>query len=568
MGAGPQRCCSVSTPNVRKNPRASSAGRNSKGPSTDDVNIKIHKHFKENYRQAGIVGTNGRKTIVVCNHFGNKLLCRKIDREAMPCQDIRALKSHFQALRGLFHPNVCRFVDVFEDNSSLYLLYEKANTTTLFDYIRARASLKEDEAADYLRQAARALAVAHSSGIVHGRLSPKSLLLADENDEIDEEEADLQVMICDFGQGFVLRPDIFKTPETPERLRMETYAVSPEMASQELVQTDGSVPKGADMNDIWALGVIFYHMLSGTLPFKVTSRQDLVQQMTSKHVRYNDAMWNRLSPSARDLIEQMIMLNPKLRISAPQILKHSWVKVAKATFPRKKMLGLLHEMQRTVKECEFKQFVLRVIAERLPNDGKHLTTVENAYRVFDKNGDGVLTVEEVVAGLQKHLDKAMNNTEVKELFAQLDRDGSHTFSLQEFVSASIPQSRSTSLPVLWEVFSAFDKDRSGHIKLDEVEALVAEIEGGTLNKEQVLHLCQQIRFELEAAGSHGGIDFDEFVYIMRNPHPNCADAVTKDCNRLLWNCCGVDKYGVRNGTSVDQLTGDGRTHNRWRKRWS
>jgi len=552
MGAGSARCCNVSTPEAGR--QRQSSHPNGRGAASSDarrasregqhvLEVRGFKDYKLRYKEKGSVKQNSRATLVVSSDHGAQYICRKFKMSEMPCQDMAHINRHFQNLSNLEHPHVCKFIEAFEDRTSIYLIYEKANPQTLFEYIRAKSSLTEEEAADYMRQSAMAMAVAHGQGIVHGRLSPRSIILADDE---EDEECDTQLKICDLGQVFAIRPNVLAAEDSEKVLDVQRYAISPEVACDEIPKTtDAAVPRGAEKNDIWALGVIFYHMLSGRVPFKVKSRAQLVQQMSSDKIEFSDHMWEKLTATARDLIEQMMRLNPGIRISAAHILKHPWVKVAKATFPRKRMQTLLQDMHFNVEACEFKRFVMRVVAEQLPTDGKHWLTVENAYRCLDRNGDGILSVEEVIKGLKKHLHKASDDRELEDLFAQIDRDGSGTLNVQEFVCASMPQSRSTSLPVLWEAFNAFDKDRSGHVTFDEIDRIVRELEGALVSQELVTSVCRLIRHELEAVGSGGGIDFDQFVYIMKNSNPNLQDAIHKDMNRWLWNMCGIDNYQVR-----------------------
>lgn len=525
---------------AEKNPRLS---------CKDLMDLQGMKDYKRRYKEKGSVRKHCRLTSLSSSDMPGLFACRKLKHSDMPCQDESELKKHLSNLSNLEHPHICRFIETFTDKDFVYLVYEQANPQTLFEHVTEKSSLTEEEAADYLRQAAMAMSVAHSQGIVHGRFSPRSLILSDDD---PDEDSNTQIQICDMGQGFVMRPDIMQCEDSPKILEVQSYAISPEIASNDLVG-NGSVPTNAETSDIWSLGVVFYHMLSGRSPFKAQSKEHIVDHLTRNGIEFEDNMWSDLSKWARDLIEQMMKLNPGLRITAAQTLRHPWVQVAKTTFPKKKMCDLLKDMHNNVAECEFKRFVMRVIAEHLPMDGKHVATVENAYRCLDRNGDGILSVEEVIKGLNKNLNKGADDREMEDLFAQIDRDGSGTLNVQEFISASMPQTLSTSIPALWDVFNAFDQDRSGHVSFDELDRIVREIEGGSLSKELVSSMCRAIRSELEVVGTDNEIDFDQFVYIMKNSHPNFSDAVRKDWNRWLWNSCGVDKYNVR--------------HTKVRKKW-
>lgn len=547
MGSSTARCCAVHKPENARRPSA--GGENRKAVSDKLAGVGGIQDYKKGYKEKGLLTKQANVITVESTEHSGQYVCRRLKVSEIPCQDKAAIDQHCQALNSLDHPHLCKFIEAFTDKNDLYLIYEKANPMTLFEHIRLRSSLMEEEAADYLRQVAMALSVAHSQGIYHGRLSPRSFVLAEEEEE-DDEEVDTQIKICDMGQVFFWRPTVLEIQDSEKALSLQKYAISPEAASGEMGTWNGTVGEeaakcGSAKNDIWALGVIFYHMLSGSTPFKVTSRKDLMAQMSEKELKFHDAMWSKLSADARDIIEQMMRLHPGIRISAGKILKHPWVKVAKATFPKKRMVALLQSMARNTEASEFKRFVLRVIAAQLPGDSKHMTTVETAFRCLDRNGDGILSVEEVIKGLKKHLGKSQDDTELETLFGQVDRDASGTLNVPEFVCASMPQSRSTSLPVLWEAFNAFDKDRSASVTFDEIDRIVREIEGALLSQSQVSSICAEIRTELEHASSNNEVDFDQFVCLMSTADPTFKDGVRADFSRLLWDRCGVDSHQVR-----------------------
>jgi len=530
MGA---RCCTLSQ--GAKSETLAVERRIQKTAKTN--NLKTYKEFQDAYSQKGPIRPGTSALDVKLKELGKGFVCRKLKKSLVPCKNPSDISKYCQALSGLEHPHLCRFIEAFEDNTYIYLIYERAGTTTLFENIQERASLTEEEAADYLRQAAMALSVAHSQGIVHGRLSPKE-------EDAAEEDCDVQIKICDIGQGFVLRPPLFSTEETTKGLELERYAISPEYIQKELV-LDGKLelPRHAEKNDIWALGMIFFHMLSGSLPFQASSRSALKACVEQKAITYEEAAWSQLSSSAREIVEQMLRINPAIRVSATAILKHPWVKVARTTFPRRRMVQLLNNLRVNVQESEFKRFVLRVVAEQVPRDSKTEQAVEKAFRCLDRNGDGVLTVEEVVKGLKKNLD-VKDEKDLAALFAQVDRDGSGTINVQEFLAAAMDQHRATCMPVLWEAFSAFDKDRGGTISGDEIGRIVKEVEGQLVSMEVANSCAAQIQRELEQKGGADDLDFEQFVFLMKS-RPTAADALNTQISRGCWSAFGVDCYQVR-----------------------
>merc|ERR1719443_2544407 len=111
------------------------------------------------------------------------------------------------------------------------------------------------------------------------------------------------------------------------------------------------------------------------------------------------------------------------------------------------MSRLLANMKTNLNESQFKQIVLRVIAEQLPRDSKQVDAVEQAFRCLDRNGDGVLKIDEVTQGLASYPEFDIASIDV--LFKQLDRDKSGTINVQEFVTATMDQRRTTSIENLW-----------------------------------------------------------------------------------------------------------------------
>lgn len=547
MGVAQARCCAVNLPS--KGERSDVQAIRTAKTVTELAEVKTAAQMKSLYSDKGPLAKRSGKckvTEVTCRTSSGKYVCRRLPASQMPCKNMQMVNKHCQALSGMEHPHICKFLEAFKDENFIYLIYEKADTVTLFEYICERSRLTEEESADYVRQIIMALSVAQASGVAHGRLSPRSLILAfPERDE--EEESLAQVKICDMGQAFILRPPVAHGAEAEgepmdERVR---YYMSPELASQELTADEkGVTPSKAYASDIWALGCVVYHMLTGTAPFACNSHTDMLNAVQFQRPAFPAEAWAKLSPEARDCVEDMLKVNVGIRFSASQLLRHPWVKVAKTTFPRKRMQHLLACLRTNLSEGEFKRFVLRVVAEQLPSDGRHVETVETAFRCLDRNGDGVLTLEELSKGMQSFL--GTSSGELDALFAQVDRDGSGTLSVVEFISATMDQQQMTSMPTLWQAFCAFDKDMSGSVSFDEIDKIVKEIEGALLSKEQVNELCREIRGELEAChGNKEEVDFDQFVYIMHNKEASCKQAALKDLSRMAFSKCGHDCHKVR-----------------------
>jgi serine/threonine protein kinase len=565
MGTGGGRCCDVTTlkkdksyqgldgpaSTEKQTNRAATPVSRSRAP----VKLKTTSEYKSSYTEKSRTSSASKVVEVVARDGSDGVfICRKLSLQSMPQKSLAELAKHCEALGSLEHPHLCKMVDCFQDAKDVLLIYEKADALTIFDHIRRQQKLTESDAAEYTRQVAMALSVAHTASIYHGRLTPAKLICAF-RDAFDEEDAPAQVKICDFGQAYIMAPNPLEVNKvtgvkelTKKQFEALRYCASPELVTGELLN---KVPAGqypdataAGRNDMWAFGAIVYHMLTGSPPFVEAQSQEVLKtKLTEEIIHYTPRVWKNLSEDARDAVEMMLKVNCGLRITAKSLLKHPWIKIAKTTFPRKRMVQLMQNLRLNCDRCEFTRFVLRVAAEQLPADGKQTETVEDAFRCLDGNSDGVLSLEEVIKGLRRYLD--INEADLQSMFKSIDRDGSGTLNVKEFMVATMDERRALSLPILWQAFNAFDQDSSGQVSFDEIERLVKDIEGAAIGKARADRLCSEIRSELAQVDPRAsGIDFDQFVYVMSNEQPNLRDAVKKDLFRTVWRC-GYDCYDVR-----------------------
>ena len=74
--------------------------------------------------------------------------------------------------------------------------------------------------------------------------------------------------------------------------------------------------------DVWSLGVLLFAMLCGTVPFKASNLEDLHKLILKGEFSFP----HELTPEAQALVKGMIQLEPKGRLTFPQILSHEWLK--------------------------------------------------------------------------------------------------------------------------------------------------------------------------------------------------------------------------------------------------
>ncbi|KAL2249343.1 UNVERIFIED_CONTAM: 3-phosphoinositide-dependent protein kinase 2 [Sesamum indicum] len=202
-------------------------------------------------------------------------------------------------LDQLDHPGVVRLFFTFQDTFSLYMALESCEGGELFDQITRKGRLAEDDARFYAAEAVDALEYIHSMGLIHRDIKPENLLLT----------ADGHIKIADFGSV---------KPMQDSRITVLPNAASDDKACT-FVGTAAYVPPevlnsspATFGNDLWALGCTLYQMLSGTSPFKDASEWLIFQRIIARDIRFP----NYFSPEARDLIDQLLNIDPSRRPGA------------------------------------------------------------------------------------------------------------------------------------------------------------------------------------------------------------------------------------------------------------
>jgi hypothetical protein len=168
------------------------------------------------------------------------------------------------------HPNVCQIYDFGETpDGTIYLAMEFIEGTALTGIIEREGALPAVRAAKILKQAADALASAHELGIVHRDLKPDNIMIVQGKDGTDI------VKVVDFGIAKAVAGD-----ETGQKVTKTGLVVgTPEYMSPEQLSGD----KLDGRSDIYSLGLVFYRMLTGVLPFQADSAQEtMIKRLTDE----------------------------------------------------------------------------------------------------------------------------------------------------------------------------------------------------------------------------------------------------------------------------------------------
>ncbi|KAI0172671.1 Pkinase-domain-containing protein [Hypoxylon sp. FL1284] len=207
-----------------------------------------------------------------------------------------AIEREVAIMKLIDHQNIVQLYDIWENRSEIYLVLEYIDGGDLYGYIGKHGRLSEVETMSYFRQILSALDYVHSFNLCHRDLKPENILLTEDG----------QVKVTDFGMSAL--------HQSPYHM-LKTACGSPHYAAPELV---GSSSYRGDKVDLWSLGVILFACLSCTLPFNDES----VPRLLAKVQKGKYRMPGYLSHEVQDLISRMLVVDPRKRISSPQIWDH------------------------------------------------------------------------------------------------------------------------------------------------------------------------------------------------------------------------------------------------------
>ena len=172
---------------------------------------------------------------------------------------VRRFQREALSASSLAHPNIVEMYDVGEDDGLYYIVMEYVEGKTLKQLLKKRGSLTLSEAIDIMLQLTDGMSHAHDSYIIHRDLKPQNIMIKDDG----------QIKITDFGIAMALNAT--QLTQTNSVMGSVHY-LPPEQASGK-----GSTIK----SDIYSMGIIFYELLSGSLPFK----GDNAVEIALKHMR-------------------------------------------------------------------------------------------------------------------------------------------------------------------------------------------------------------------------------------------------------------------------------------------
>uniref|UniRef100_M4C058 Protein kinase domain-containing protein n=1 Tax=Hyaloperonospora arabidopsidis (strain Emoy2) TaxID=559515 RepID=M4C058_HYAAE len=298
----------------------------------------------DSYSLGKVIGSGSYSVVRESVRIGtnHKVAIKCIKRSDLSKDDDAAIQFEVSILQQLKHPNIMTLEEVFIEPEYYYLVTEFVSGGELFDRIVQKTFYTEKAARDLVKILIGAIKYCHDQNVVHRDLKPENLLLLSADD-------DASIKLADFG---------FAKTVSKDSNGLATTCGTPGYVAPEILE-GASYGKPVD---IWSIGIITYILLAGYPPFHDESQSVLFKKIRKGKFYFDSPYWDNVSTDAKEFISKMLVVNPKNRATAEELLEHPWITGTDlATVPltsaltelrrfhaRKKFKAAVHSVQATL----------------------------------------------------------------------------------------------------------------------------------------------------------------------------------------------------------------------------
>lgn len=203
-----------------------------------------------------------------------------------------------QVMRTLAkHENIVEMVECFETQTSLYILMQLFSPNSITKMYTSQKNIPISKTKHYFTQVVRGIMHMHDNGVVHSGIAPDHVLVNDRD----------QVKI-----GFLVSCRFFQRGKMMTEMRGTSHTVAPEVLRQE--------PYNPQLADAWSLGILLFFMLNGG-QYPHDGANTTKNIMKNKMRSLNPA----LPVQARELVSQLLTVDPSERLPVADIFQHPWM---------------------------------------------------------------------------------------------------------------------------------------------------------------------------------------------------------------------------------------------------
>jgi serine/threonine protein kinase len=240
-----------------------------------------------NYKILKELGRGGMGVVYKCNQL---TLGRMVAMKVLPSHlttdgaFVKRFENEARAIAKLNHPNIVQIFDIGQENDIHYYTMEFVEGPSLDQVIYREGFMPLDRALNIVLQVARALQYAHSQGIIHRDIKPSNIMLDQSN----------HAKVADFGLAL---------QERTTRLTVDGSIVgTPEYMSPEQAAAEPATLR----SDIYSLGVVFYELLTGKVPFEGESALLILKKIQASEPEWPRSINSQIPIEVEKVIQRMM----------------------------------------------------------------------------------------------------------------------------------------------------------------------------------------------------------------------------------------------------------------------
>ena len=417
-------------------------------------------------------GMSGGVVVGINKETGVEVAIKKLPLNSSV--NLEHVKSEVQHQLSLDHPNICRLLEVYEEQDRLLLVMEKLNGPDLFDSLSQKSRYTEKDAKEVVRQILSALAYCHRNGVCHRDLKLENFCLEDKTENA-------RIKMIDFGLSSSFDESLPMTDSCGT-----LYYVAPEVLQGKYNQ----------QCDMWSLGVLTYVLLDGRAPFMGRDDRRTCRLILEGQYTFPENRWSRISPDAKSFIAKLLKVDPEVRMKAEEALVHPWLTnkdpqdADGSAAPPALDTDVLDGLKAFTRGSAAKRAVLRAMAPVASVD--KVSRWADQFEAIDEQGSGNIKVSDllqrlVAQGLSTPAEAEVISSGLKTL-----ADNSQQISYSAFLAACLCAHHShMEEKHLREIFSKLDTDNDEHVSVEavgkalggvvDVDALESEMGGRALS---------------------------------------------------------------------------------------
>jgi serine/threonine protein kinase len=372
-----------------------------------------------------------------------------------PANEISVLEK----LDKLDNPNIIKMRRYFQTSSHYYIVYNDDNAVSILDHFEASESaFSNREMRKLFKKILKTVFFLHSNGIAHNKLDFSSLYYVPTTQSLS------------IG-GFSHALDVGYAKKAQKAKRLIPYRSKIVIGFQSPEVIQGKVGL---KSDIWALGVLFFSLVTGKMPFSGTSKVEFINVLDTQEVDEKLLKEHGASSEIIELITKMLTKKYEPRPSAKDLLNFPFFANGKKSNALKGDVveQSFNKLNSFSKRSKIVQTIKFQVANLAMVKSEKNIFVKN-FQKLDQDKDGKITLKDLLE-IRSKVNLQISDQELTSIYEKLDINKTGSIGYTEFVAAFVRLRDDPSNTQLRVVFNAIDTTRNGSISYRELKEFMGD----------------------------------------------------------------------------------------------